>query len=185
MSGVPRERASSVSELREAFDHAFAAPPSADRVASENILGIRAGGGAYALLLSEISAVDRCGTILRIPSKARGLCGVVGIEGRVVPVFSLALLLGYPSDENVEWLVLCDAKAPVALAFSKLDGYFQVPAASVPSTSATLGSGRHLGGTVRLGDTAATLIHVQTLIAEIKGAAPSAPLEAGALTIKG
>jgi len=172
MSDSARRMQLSCGELREAFDRSFSSLPSPERAGFENILGIHVANGSYALRLSEITSVMRSGTILPIPSKSGCLMGVIGIEGRVVPVFSLALLLGYASPEKAEWLVLCGAKS-IALCFGEMEGYLQAPAADIPSDNTATPLGRHSRGSIKLGRGAATLIEVHSIVAEITDQGPS------------
>ena len=132
MSEPQRQHASRAQALRAEFDQAFAMPAKGVSEATEKLLAIRVGGDLYALRLSELAAVAKRGVVVPVPSTKPALLGIAGIEGRAVPVFSLALLLGYSApDAQARWLALCDARDPVALAFSVLEGHFQFSAKSL------------------------------------------------------
>ncbi len=87
---------SRAAELRRAFDETFAAPPQTHDAALEQMLAITIQGERYAIRVSGISglAVPK-GKVLPVPSSVPELLGLTGIRGTVVPVFSLAWLLGF------------------------------------------------------------------------------------------
>jgi purine-binding chemotaxis protein CheW len=117
--------------LREAFDHAFAAPPAPAARDVEDLLAIGLAGRPYAILLRDVAAIVPGRTIVPVPAGGPSLLGVAGIRGDVVPVFGLASLLGC-QDAGAEpsWLVVCRA-APVALGFAELEGYMRLPRSSL------------------------------------------------------
>jgi chemotaxis signal transduction protein len=118
-----------VVELRSAFDRERAAPSSSSaEVQTENLLAIRVSRDAYAIRVSEISGLATDRKIVAFPSPISELLGVAGIRGTLVPVYSLAGLLGYGAETgHVRWLVLCGTEEPFALAFSDFEGYLQMP----------------------------------------------------------
>ena len=86
---------SRVAELRRLFDESFAAPPQRHDAALEQMLAITLQGERYAIRVSEISGLALPkGKVLPVPSSVPELLGLTGVRGTVVPVFSLALLLG-------------------------------------------------------------------------------------------
>ena len=122
---------SRAADLRKAFDHAFAEPPPPEAEASADYLGIRIGGTAYAVALSEIGAVFADKTVAPLPSGAGELLGMAGVRGDVVPVFGLAALIGQAGgDDRPRWLVLARA-GHAGFAFDALDGHLRIPLASI------------------------------------------------------
>lgn len=116
-------------EMRRAFDQTFAQPVASAGEPTEELIAIRVADVAYAIRTREITGlvVDR--TVVPVPTRAPELLGLVGIRGRVVPVFSLAVLLGHETDgERTRWLALCGhGHSPsVALAFQQFDGHLRV-----------------------------------------------------------
>lgn len=118
-----------VAELRRTFDQARAVPASLDgNIQAESLLAIRVSRDAYAIRVSEISGLATDRKIVAFPSLIPELLGVAGIRGVLVPVYSLAGLLGYGVETGqVRWLVLCGSEEPFALAFSDFEGYLQMP----------------------------------------------------------
>jgi len=78
------------------------------------------------------------GKIVPVPGAAPELLGLAGIRGGVVPVFSLASILGEPSSSDQDrWMLLCGTPEPIAIAFSQFDGHLRLPASSLhPDASA-------------------------------------------------
>jgi chemotaxis signal transduction protein len=120
--------ASRVADLRNAFDRARAVPDSSGASEeSENLLAIRVSQDAYALRVGEISGLVTDRKIVAFPTAIPELLGVAGIRGALVPVYSLAALLGYVTEtEGTRWLALCGTEEPVALAFNNFEGYLGV-----------------------------------------------------------
>jgi chemotaxis signal transduction protein len=121
--------AAKAAELRNAFDRARAVPWGAAAVERiENLLAIRVSGDAFAIRLSEISGLATDRKIVAFPSPIPELLGVAAIRGRLIPVYSLAALLGYSANAgHGRWLALCGIEEPVGLAINDFEGYVQVP----------------------------------------------------------
>ena len=83
-----------LSDLRIAFDRGFQEPIAMGSEAGHLILAIRVERDAFALRVDELAAVSRAPKIVPIPSRASALIGLSGIDGRLVGVYSLAVLLG-------------------------------------------------------------------------------------------
>src|SRR6185312_2949550 len=112
--------------LRHAFDEAFrrAAHELADDRA--RLLRLRVGGDAYAFRLDEIASFAAARRIVPLASAVPGLLGLAGLRGTLVPVYSLAALLGRAADDEApRWFVLCGGAEPVALAFARFEGYVE------------------------------------------------------------
>jgi len=128
---MKRPRTTRAADLRKAFDRAFAEPPPHGDEESADYLGIRVGGGAYAVALSEIGAVFADKRIAPLPSGASELLGVAGVRGETVPVFSLGALLSQSGgDDRPRWLVLARG-GRAGFAFDALDGHLRIPLASI------------------------------------------------------
>ena len=135
--------------LREEFDRSFAALP-AEPVPSEELLAIRVGSSSYAVRLRDVSELVAGHPVSRLASTTPSLLGLASLRGGVVPVFSLASLLGAAAGlplpaTTPRWLLLCSGQEPFALAFDGFDGYLRLPAAALrgeePGTARRLTSG--------------------------------------------
>lgn len=120
-------------ELRNAFDRARALPFLSEvRERIENLLVLRVSGDAFAIRLGEISGLATDRKIIALPSPIPELLGIAAIRSRLVPVFSLAALLGYSAPATPgRWLVLCGTEEPVGLAINDFEGYLRVPLSRV------------------------------------------------------
>jgi chemotaxis signal transduction protein len=120
-----------VADMRAAFDRGFAEPPPPEAEAAADYLGIRIGGTAYAVALSEIGAVFADKMIAPLPSGASELLGVAGVRGDIVPVFGLGALLGQDGGgDKPRWLVLAKG-GRAGFAFDALDGHLRIPLAQI------------------------------------------------------
>ena len=113
--------------LRRDFDAAFALPPPASTIATEDFLAIRVGEDAYAIRVSNIARLIAAPKIIPLPSKRPAVLGVAAIRGALVSVHSLPTLLGHPASISHRWLTLVESRDMIALAFDDLDGFLRLP----------------------------------------------------------
>jgi chemotaxis signal transduction protein len=169
LTGLPNV-ANKAAELRDAFDRARAIPFSSqafDRM--EDLLAIRVSGHAFAIRLSEICGLATDKKIVMLPSPIPELLGVAGIRGRLVPVYSLAGLMGYSvSTDRGRWLALCGAEELVALAIDDFEGYLQVPFAQVYVAEQQDLESAHVKHVVRVADSVRTVISIALIIEVIQ-----------------
>lgn len=159
-----------VAEMRRLFDESFAAAPPEHVTELEAMLAITVEGESFAIRVSEISGLAvRKEEIVPVPSRVPELLGLTGVRGTVVPVFSLARLLGFSSESTqAHWLVFCgDRQSPIALAFESMEKLFQVPATGIFSREEILGR-RYVTATVREGATSRGLISISAFVEQIK-----------------
>lgn len=129
--------AQTVSELRNTFDRSYSLPPSSPGTEQiENMLAVRLSGNPYAIRVSEITGLASDKKTVAVPSPIPELLGVAGIRGSLIPIYSLAALLGYTRDMGpARWLALYGTADEVGLGFSDMEGYIQVPVAQVYAAS--------------------------------------------------
>jgi len=119
-------------QLRQAFDHTFALPPSLASQAVEDLLMIRVSGDPYAIRLLDITEIVTERKIISVPTVTPDLLGLAGIHGGIVPVFGLSSILGYGPDPGLpRWMILCGKEEPIALAFSDFEGYLRLPTSAL------------------------------------------------------
>jgi chemotaxis signal transduction protein len=117
-----------VGQLRQAFDRAFALPPTLAAQALEDLLSISVAGNPYVLRLLDIAEIVMGRKIISVPAVTPDLLGLVGMHGGIVPVFDLSSILGHgPNPGAPDWMILCGTKEPIAFAFSHFEGYLQLP----------------------------------------------------------
>jgi chemotaxis signal transduction protein len=122
-------------ELRRAFDASFAGTRDAPGAAVEDFLAVRLGSDSYALRLSEIAGIFVDKRITRLPSRVPSLVGMAGFRGAILPVYDLAVLVGYPSTSRWRWLAIA-ASDPVAFVFERFEGHLRLAREAVASTDA-------------------------------------------------
>ncbi len=138
---------------------------AAERI--ENLLAIRVCGDAYAIRISEISGLANDRKIVPLPSAISELIGVAGIRGALIPVYSLAALLGYGAEGAPgRWLALCGAGEPVGLVFSQFEGYVMVPLSKVYTAEGKDEAQTHVTHVVHTADVVRAVISIP-LIREV------------------
>ncbi|MBS2024383.1 MAG: chemotaxis protein CheW [Deltaproteobacteria bacterium] len=121
-----------VSELRRAFDASFAAAPASASEDTADLLALRLAGDAHAVRLEELTGLVRVPKLLPVPARAPAFLGLVGLRGLLVPVFSLAEVLGYPAPREVpRWMLLCGKSEPLGLAFDDFEAFLRLPLSAI------------------------------------------------------
>jgi chemotaxis signal transduction protein len=156
-------------ELREAFDHTYAIPAASQAEQMENLLSICVAGDRYAIRVSEISGLVNDRKTVALPSRVPELLGVACIRGGLVPVYSLAALLGYSQDPGrTRWLALCRSEEPVGLAFSDFEGYLRVPVSQVYAAEQKDVTRAYLKDLLCVADIVRAVVSVPSLVEMIK-----------------
>ena len=159
-------------QLRQAFDHSFALPPSADSPEVQDLLMIRVAGDPYAIRLLDITEIVTGRSVVSVPTITPGLLGLAGIRGGIVPVFGLSSILGYgPDSGSPRWMVLCGAEEPIALAFSNFEGYLRLPTSALhvdENFSATSEKTKYLDQVARTPDAVRAVISIALILATIR-----------------
>ena len=159
-------------QLRQAFDHSFALPPSAASPDVHDLLTIRVAGNPYAIRLQDITEIVAGRSVISVPAVTPGLLGLAGIRGGIVPVFGLSSILGYGSDpESPRWMILCGAEEPIALAFSDFEGHLRLPTSALHADenfSATSENAKYVTQVARTPDGVRAVISVALILATIR-----------------
>jgi chemotaxis signal transduction protein len=167
---VTSPTAGKIAELRDAFDQTYSIP-AVSQVAEqmENLLSMRVAGDPYAIKVSEISGLVNNRKTVALPSRIPELLGVAGIRGGLVPVYSLAALLGYSRDAGeARWLALCASSEPVCLAFSDFEGYLRVSLAEVYAGEQKDAMRGHVKHVMRAADMVRAIVDIPYLLEMIK-----------------
>ncbi len=156
--------------LREAFDAAFAVPAEGPRRDEVALLALRVGTEPFAMRVLEATGILAARPLSFVPSRRRELLGVAGLRGNVVPVYSVARLLGGADEaETPRFLVLAAAggEERVALAFSGFDGHLRVRPTAL--AAAPERARAHVRELVRLEGEARPVLSVPSLVRAITG----------------
>jgi purine-binding chemotaxis protein CheW len=121
--------------LRREFDDSFAAPAATPNDDVGKLLAIVVAGHSYALDLSDLRGLLADRTIVPLPTSVPSFLGVIGDRRKLVPVFDLAALLGYPLSKETRWIALTGtAELPIGLAFERFEAQLQVDRAAAASS---------------------------------------------------
>ena len=157
-----------VESLRAAFDAAFAAPPRGARRDLVPLLALRAGGDAVAVRVLETAGLLPARVIVPAPSRRPEVLGVCGHRGVVLPVFSLARLLGRSENGDApRWMLLAGGAERVALAFGTLDGHVLVPPSALRRAQGEAVG--HLAEIVEIGGAGRPVVSIPSLLRAITG----------------
>ncbi len=133
-AGVDGAIHESVADLRAAFDRTFSRPPPKQVADPVRVILVGAGADRFALPLEGLAAVERLPTTVPMPSTAGAdaFTGLAGVRGGVLPVWSLAALVGLPPAARAPaWVATLRGRKRVGLAFDHLWGHHQLPAAAL------------------------------------------------------
>lgn len=153
-------------ELRREFDRSFAEPVRIAAEPKEELLGIRVGGQACAIRLSEIAGLFAGKKITRVPAGNPALRGIAGFRGALLPVYDLHVLLGHVGAQTPRWLVIASA-APVALAFETFEGQLRVSRDQILPHSAHPDMSSPAREIVRTETFAGPIVHLGSLLDSI------------------
>jgi chemotaxis signal transduction protein len=159
--------ASLVLQLKHEFDESFAINAGRQPASGYPLLVVRVGADRLAVPLAEIASVAPCPKLTVVPSRTPELLGIAGLRGELIPVFSLALLTGYPRDpEAPRWLLLCGAER-LGLAFTRVQGQCSV----MPDAMSPVASGpprqRHVSHLVDLEHGWCPVLSIASILREL------------------
>ena len=162
-----------VRALRQEFDLSFAQAPQMKMEAPVNFLAIRLEHDAYAIRVAEIGGLYTDRRIMPLPTPIPELLGIAGFRGQIAPVYDLAALLGYVRQTPPRWLILMQAREPVALAFDVFEAHFAVLSERIVTAhgaaEGAVGTSRkYLFDAVRTDDAIRPIIHLQSLLDNIQ-----------------
>lgn len=168
MSGIDPEFARRIVELRASFDNEFALPPVETKAASIGLLAIRVGAERYAMRTTELSEVKDATRVVPLPGARPEMLGLGGIRGRLVPVYSLAALLGHTVTQVWNWLAICGTEQPIGLTFDDLEGYVQASPADLCPAAGVDGSRNHVRELLRREGTATMIVSAASIVAMLR-----------------
>jgi chemotaxis signal transduction protein len=156
-------------EIRRAFDQTFASAPSLENADLISLITIRLSGERFALRMDQIHGLARSRPIVPVSSRISELIGIAGMRGTLIPVFSLAALLGLPRSEECAWLAIIQGDLPLALAFDALERRMEIRRTSLYEDSSP--SRRHVRQLAQLGKEVCAVLDVPSLVEVIRNMA--------------
>ncbi len=155
MTDLEQELAQRLERLRDSFDRTFAVPPAEQMQHRDEYLIVGSEAEKYALRVNALAGLLKGRKIVPLPVAAAGLLGLAGFRGQLVPVFSLASLLGFnPEAGAPPWFAVCRAEQAVALAFHRFHGSARISPEDIfeeePAQGKSRQCFRHETGIVRI-----------------------------------
>ena len=159
----------SAAQLRDEFDHAFSLPTQVDTVQSHHLLAIRTGGAPYALNPEEIAGLQVDRAIVPVPGALPEWLGLAGIRGELVPVYSLAMLLGYERSVAAKprWVALCGSKQLLGLAFDAFERHLNLALPQIAAADPNNIKTEHVRAVAQADDVSRPVISIPSITAEI------------------
>ncbi len=170
---VTDEFARRVAEARASFDAAFASSPEEAGAASIGLLAIRVGKDGYAIRMTDLSDVHAARKVVPLPGTRPELLGLAGIRGRLVPVYSLAALLGQAETQAWTWVAICGTEQPIGLTFDALDGYLEASPADLVAARESERSQGHVREVLRKDGATTMVVSAHSIVAMLHGAIDS------------
>ncbi len=169
MTEAAGRRSLFAAQLRAEFDHAFSLPAQVEAARGRHLLAIRVGGNPYALDPGEISGLQVDRAVVPVPGLLPEWLGLAAIRGGLVPVYSLAALLGYPQPAAAtrRWLALCGADQSFGLAFDEFERHLNLAPSQLAAADSTNTRTGHVGAVVQAEDLPRPVISIPSVAAEI------------------
>ena len=147
----------SAARLRAAFDRSFADAPAERTGGGHELLAIRVGSTRYAVPVAGVASLQADRKVVAVPGAPAGLAGVASVRGALIPVYTLAHLLGIPGSGAPRWIATVRGNDPLALSFDELDGFVRVPAVELADSRG------HVSGAVHTDRGALPLIDLASI----------------------
>lgn len=152
---------------REAFDQSFVRAPEDKKVELHDFLAIQAGGGRYALRLSEVTGLQALKSLTPCPSRRAELLGLSSFRGQVLPVYDLRVLLGSgTARERPAWWVAA-RDGPLGLAFDVFECHLRLPGDAIARAGAA-DSRMFTGETLRSGEQLRPIVSIPSILQRIR-----------------
>jgi len=166
------ELASRLVEIRRAFDESFARPPPEASTGAVGLIAVRVGTQPFAFRIDDLADVQERCKVIPVPGAHPNLLGIAGIRGRMVPVYSLAALMGHARTDEWRWLAICRSKLELGLTFDELECYLQAsPAELFPAAAGESERKGHVRDVLRQDGSTRLVIHTSSIIAALREAA--------------
>ncbi len=151
--------------LRRDFDRSFAVPPECERADGERLIAVTIAGHPHALRLSEVTGLLAGRRIVPLPSSVSSFLGIAGYRSLIIPVFDVAVLLGYPPASEPRWIALAGtSELPIGLAFEHFEAQIRM-------------TGNFGDGAVRDGAVVRSILSIAALLAALPQTSTPAPKE--------
>ncbi len=158
MTATAGRRTVFAAQLREEFDHAFSLPIRKETLQGRHLLAIRIGGDPYALNPEEIAGLQVDRAIVPVPGVLPEWLGLAGIRGELVPVYSLAMLLGYEQSATTK---------SRGLAFDAFERHLNLTLPQIAAADPTNIKTEHIRAVAHVDGVSRPVISIPSITAEI------------------
>jgi chemotaxis signal transduction protein len=153
-------------EMRRTFDSAFATPRAMRATDVEQAVIIEVGAHMLACRIGQVTRFEADRKVVPL-SGPTGLVGIAGIRGKLVPVYSLAVVLGASASGPTRWLALCGGHDMIGLAFERIDRFVHARGQDVCALPEA-GPAAHMRELLRVGSASYNILDVASVLAAIK-----------------
>lgn len=168
MTATPAQPAAFAARLRSEFDRGFSLPAQAETARDRHLLAIRIGGRPYVLDPAEIAGLQVDRPVVRVPGPLPEWLGLAGIRGGLVPVYSLAALLGYPLPAaQPRWLALCGSGQLLGLAFDEFERHLNLDPSQIAAVDPANTKSEHVRAVAHADDGSRPVVGIPSIAAEI------------------
>ena len=169
MSMTKISAALDVKQMREAFDRLFALPDLIKSTESDDFLAIHVGTRPFVLRVAELARIETGLRLVGVPGGDSWLVGLTNCQGKLVPVHSLELALGFDRTAGKKrWLAICGREEPLGLEFDELDGYLRIPQADIFRTGGAESVSKHDQHAVRIEGELRPVVHLPSIIEAVR-----------------
>lgn len=168
MTSAQAQPAAFAAQLRREFDQAFSLPAQAETATGRHLLAIRIGEQSYVLDPAEITGLQVDRPIIRVPGALQEWLGLAGIRGGLVPVYSLAVLLGHQAPAvQPRWLALCGSGQSLGLAFDEFERHLNLEPSQIAAVDPAHTRSEHVRAIARAQDVSRPIIGIPSIASEI------------------
>lgn len=159
-----------VLQLKTEFDRAFAEPLRTQDSEFENFVGFNIEDAVFVLRMTEIKGLVQCKKVIPLPSADSHFIGITGVQGQLIPVYSLASILGYSkNNEEDRWLVLCEDKERIGFLLEDLQGYIRILASDLSASEKLEKKQESISGAIHFGSKVAGIVNLSSIVKNIFG----------------
>lgn len=161
-----------LAEVRRAFDATFAAPARSFEKERRSVLAIRAGEGRFAIRVEDLSGVEACRKIVKVPGSLPGLLGLTGLRGRLLAVYDLGAMLGQPSldaragSRELRWMLVCGKDSGIGLLIEEIEAFVRIADADLKPIEPGV-AGEHIRAMLQQGSSIRGVVDIASIAAAV------------------
>lgn len=162
-----------LTDVRRAFDATFAAPVRSFEEERRSVLAIRAGEGRFAIRVEDLSGVEACRKIVKVPGSVPGLLGLTGLRGRLLAVYDLGAMLGQPSLDmragsrrELRWMLVCGKDSGIGLLIEEIEAFVRIADADLKPIEPGV-AGEYIRAVLQRGASIRGVVDIASIVAAV------------------